>query len=145
MKNADREFEIGDILSFTTGKILSRRGMSGLHVLGAHLAGLSLMTHELGFYSDKLREELLRQHPDLGAVKVPDVCDTQDLETWLSEAESRYGVKRKVSMASDFRTGNPLETFIAMQGRSSRHGNEKPRDGIQGTIGAALGSEEDLN
>lgn len=67
-----REFELGDLISVTTGRLVSRRHVGGLYDLMGFMVGESLMTHQLPRAMDACKPELLRQHPWLAGIEVPD-------------------------------------------------------------------------
>ena len=58
-----RQFELGDILSVTTGRLVSRRHVTALYDLMGFMTGENLMTHQLPRAMDACAPELIRQHP----------------------------------------------------------------------------------
>ena len=92
-----RSFHIGDILTVTTGKLVSPSHIGGLYEILNFMTGDSLFTHQLPRASDDCRPSLLRQHPDLAAVDVPDsVRDETTLDEWLTTITQEFGEFRLV-------------------------------------------------
>lgn len=85
-----RVFHLGDILSVTTGKLLSPRLMDGLYDIENHMTGESLYTHQLGRAMTACRASLIGQHPQLADVDASSVtrdnwCD------WLEAQIAKFG------------------------------------------------------
>lgn len=93
-----RDFHIGDILSVTTGRLVSPRHISGVYDILGWMVSEDLMTHQLPRVSDECAPDLRRQHPDLAAVVVPeDVRDEASVMSWLSAQVSAFGETRPVA------------------------------------------------
>lgn len=60
-----KTFTIDDVLSAATGTLCSRRHMEGVYDIMSHLAGRSLMTHELPAAFQMYSPVLLARYPDL--------------------------------------------------------------------------------
>jgi len=83
-----RPFHIGDILSVTTGCLLSPRRMDGVRDILNFMSGESLMTHQLGRVADECTPFLLEQHPQLALVNTDDVAPEnarQRLAEWVKQ------------------------------------------------------------
>lgn len=92
-----REFHIGDILSVTTGRLVSPRHIGGVYDILGWMVGESLMTHQLPRVSRECEPFLREQHPDLAAVQVPDdLRDEHAVMSWLSHMVSVHGETRAV-------------------------------------------------
>ena len=74
-KQATKDFHIGDILSVTTGKLVSPRHIDGVYDVLGWMTGESLMTHQLPRVSDECAPSLRDQHPDLAEVEVPETAE----------------------------------------------------------------------
>lgn len=93
-----KTFHLGDILSVTTDRLVSPNHIGGVYDVLNWMTGDNLYTHQLPRASDECVPELLRQHPDLAAVEVPDEFDGKvHVETWLAEQVARYGETREVA------------------------------------------------
>lgn len=67
-----RDFDLSDVLSATTGRLLSMRHMDGIYDVLNYMTGDNLMTHQLPRAMDQVKPEILRQHPDLENVDPPE-------------------------------------------------------------------------
>lgn len=77
-----RTFSLGAVLSVTTGVLLAEIG--DVRELLDFITGDTLMTHQLPRASDEAAPEILRQHPDLAGMAVPDGLNTFPLVAeWL--------------------------------------------------------------
>lgn len=91
---AAREFDLGDILSITTGALVSRRHIEGVYDILGYMTGESLFTHQLPRASRECEPALLAQHPQLADVRVPDWPSEgvkEAVYAWLDEQEDRFG------------------------------------------------------
>ncbi|MHB9857624.1 DUF7736 domain-containing protein [Streptomyces sp. YIM S03343] len=102
-------FPLADILSVTTGKLLSHRHMDGIYDILSHMTGQSLFTHQLGDACDKAKPALLEQHPHLTDVRPPDGLDKHDLLAWLVETERVHGETAEVQPLADWEHRDPIE------------------------------------
>lgn len=92
-----REFHIGDILSVTTGRLVSPHGMGGVYDILNWMTGDNLMTHQLPRACEECAEPLLAQHPDLGDVSVPESANSEEsVMAWLATMVERFGDTRPV-------------------------------------------------
>lgn len=63
--NDVKPFHIGDILSITTGRMVSPRHMEGIYDILNYMTGDNLFTHQLRRAADACKPALLEQHPIL--------------------------------------------------------------------------------
>jgi hypothetical protein len=92
----NRRFDLADILSVTTGMLLSHRHVDGLYDLMGYMTGESLMTHQLPRAMDACKPELERQMPWLSGLEPPAGLDRADLFAWLTAAETHHGPQHEV-------------------------------------------------
>jgi hypothetical protein len=104
-----RPFPLADVLSVTTGKLLSRSHMDGIYEILSYMTGQSLFTHQLGDACDKAKPALLGQHPQLVDVEPPEGLDQADLMAWLIETERTHGEELQVTPLSDWEHRDPIE------------------------------------
>jgi hypothetical protein len=98
MVDPTRTFHLGDILTITTGRLVSPTHMQGVHEILDFLTGDTLFTHQLPRACDEAQPELLRQHPDLVDIAVPGEFDgVEHVGRWLAEQVARFGETREVS------------------------------------------------
>ena len=60
-----RQFHIGDVLSISTDRFVSTRGMDGVYDILKYMTGDNLFTHQLPAAVEKCRPALLAQFPVL--------------------------------------------------------------------------------
>lgn len=97
---AVRDVPLADVLSLTTGLLLSRRRppADGLSDLVAHLHdGEDVDPSDVLGEFDRVRDEVLRQHPQLVDVTPPPGADKLDLMTWLIEQERVHGETLRIA------------------------------------------------
>ena len=93
-----RDFHIGDILSITTGRLVSPRHMDGIYDICNFMTGDNLFTHQLPRAMDECAPSLREQFPDLAAVEVPEyVKDEASVGQWLAHIASTCGSHRMVA------------------------------------------------
>jgi hypothetical protein len=111
-----RTFDLGDVLSITTGRLVSQRGMDGIYDVLNFMTGDDLMTHQLPRAMDECAPRLLEQHPDLAEVVVPDKFDGEHhVRCWVTKQKERFGESRSLRPlpAGDHPRIHPL-TELAM-------------------------------
>jgi hypothetical protein len=90
-----RSFHLGDVLSITTGLLVSPRGVDALYDVLNFMTSDDLMTHQLPRAIDEASPDMLRQHPDLADVPVPEEFEGREhVERWLAEQVARFGEYR---------------------------------------------------
>lgn len=118
-----RAFHLGDILSVTTGRLVSPRHIDGIYDILNWMTGDSLFTHQLPRAMDECSGPLLAQHPDLAAIKVPDEFGDgsrdsakEAVDRWLAEQVAVYGETREVAPLdpADHTHIDPLAEIRAM-------------------------------
>jgi hypothetical protein len=99
-----RTFHLGDVLSITTGRLVSPRHMEGIHGILDWMTGDSLFTHQLPRAMDECQGPLLAQHPDLAAIVPPETFGDgskdgakEAVDLWLAEQVAAYGETREVA------------------------------------------------
>jgi hypothetical protein len=89
---SDRPFHLGDILTITTGLLVSPRHVDGIYDILNFMTGDNLFTHQLPRAMDECGPALLDQHPQLRAVKTPEEFDGKEhVDRWLAEQVARFG------------------------------------------------------
>jgi hypothetical protein len=111
-----RKFHLGEVLSVTTGRLVAPGHIGAVHALLDFMTRDTLFTHQLPRAMRECRPELLRQHPKLAGVPVPEGFDGEaDVLAWLAGQVATYGEFLVVSplAAEDHTRVNPL-TELAM-------------------------------
>lgn len=94
---ATKTFHIGDILSVTTGKLVSPRHVDGIYDILNFMTGDNLFTHQLPRAMDECAPSLLEQFPDLAAVTAPEFQGETEVWTWLAAQVEQFGETREVA------------------------------------------------
>lgn len=97
MTPTDRQMHLGDILSITTGRLVSRNHIDGVYTILNHMTGQDLMTHQLPRVADECKPHLLAQHPRLVNVEPPNFTAEAEVWTWLSKMERTHGTTLPVA------------------------------------------------
>ena len=138
-----KEFFIGDVLSITTGRLLSpakyhadnrTHRMDGIYQIVSHLMGCEVWTHQLPAYAKPCAEAIYNQHPIFNSVEMQadfekyqagfDACPEEDkdkyLDGWVSTMAAKYGEtwSLKPIEAAEAYQRDPLEHLIEMRGGS---------------------------
>lgn len=101
---ATQWFHLGDILSITTERLVSRDHIDGVYNILNFLTGDNLYTHQLPLACDAVKENVLEQLPQLRAIVVaedfefdthPDVKDSVD--AWLQVKCDQYGAYHELT------------------------------------------------
>jgi len=111
-----REFDLADILSITTGRLLSHRHMDGVYEILNYLTGDNLYTHQLPRAALACRGPLLEQHPRLADVCPPEHIAVDEIKTWLAGAENTYGRALPVTPIAGWERREPLAELAQMVG-----------------------------
>lgn len=88
--SGERDFHIGDILSVTTGKLVSPRLIEGVYDILNFMTGESLFTHQLPRVSREAAPVILRRHPQLADIDTSGV-NSGTWRAWLGEQIARFG------------------------------------------------------
>lgn len=94
-----KDFELGDILSVTTGKLVSTSGkypIEGVYAILNYMTGESLFTHQLPRVSEEAGPIILRQHPQLAEVDASGV-NSENWRAWLDEQIARFGASLPIT------------------------------------------------
>lgn len=115
-----RKFHLGDVLSITTGILVSPRYIEGVYDILNYMTNDSLFTHQLPRAAKECAPWLLRQHPELVKVQVPGRFDGKThVEKWLAEQALVYGeelVVQPIPM-DDHDKKNPITELEEMVGK----------------------------
>lgn len=112
-----RDFDLGDVLSVTTGRLVSPRHIDGVYDILGFLTGERLMTHQLPRACDECKPEVLRQHPDLADLDVPEGLDSEEkVLAWLDNAKLDYGFTRELTPLLGHVGQDPIEELADMVG-----------------------------
>jgi len=109
----ERAFHIGDVLSITTGKLVSLRHIEGIYDILGFMTGENLMTHQLPRACREVATEILRQHPDLAAVSAPTLTP-ETWRLWLDEQVENLGESRSLTPMLQHEAIDPMLELMSM-------------------------------
>lgn len=106
-----QDYELADILSITTGRMLSRRNMAGVQDILTLLTRDGIFTHQIPRAVTACAPHILSQHPQLESVCLPDDLEPDDIDAWLDEIEQRFGRTLPLTPLPDgaWEHRNPIE------------------------------------
>lgn len=107
-EHGTRDFPLGDILSVTTGRLLSRDGMDGVYRILQYLTGAPIMTHQIPRATDHCYLRVLEQHPQLLDVVPQTNAQIEAISEWLTEQERIYGATLPVAPIDGWVCGDPI-------------------------------------
>jgi hypothetical protein len=118
---SERAFELGDVLSVTTGRLVARRRIEAVYDILNFMTGDNLFTHALPRACGECRPALLARHPWLSTVEVPDQFEAEDVMPWLARQEAQYGptvmVPTLAACEQHYEPVNPITELIEMRNR----------------------------
>jgi len=86
-----KAFHLGDVLSVTTGILVSPKGMGGVHELLDFMTGDVLMTHQLPRAVEVCGPELIARHPSLDVATPTAFAGEPDVLAWLDRRVAELG------------------------------------------------------
>jgi hypothetical protein len=107
-----RVFPLGDVLSVTTGRLVSRDGMDGVYRILQYLTGAPIFTHQIPDAIDHCHLPLLRQHPQLLDVAPTTNAQLADIKTWLAEQERIFGETLPVAPVEGWGHRDPIADAV---------------------------------
>ncbi|PFG17240.1 hypothetical protein ATK74_1803 [Propionicimonas paludicola] len=90
-----KTFHVGDILSITTGKLVSPDHIGGVYNILGWLVNEDLMTHQLPRVSRECEGFLREQFPDL-PTEAPEFDGKESVFAWLDQVVAEHGETREV-------------------------------------------------
>lgn len=88
--SAERMFDLGDIISVTTGILASPRHMDGIYDILGFLHGCALWTHQLPRASRDAKPFVLEQHPQLASISSEGIGPSNYM-AWMESLYAQYG------------------------------------------------------
>jgi hypothetical protein len=85
-----RQFPLGDVLSITTGRLLSPQGIGGVYEILNFITGDNLYTHQLPRACDECKPHLLKLFPKLASVDTTAVTG-DNWKAWLLDRVMEHG------------------------------------------------------
>ena len=117
-----KAFHISDVLSVTTGVLLTDRHMEGVQEVFDHMVGFNTFTHELPTLFDPVAAEIFRQYHEMEWVVVPEWVDREvEIPAFIAECEARFG--RMISLEQMAEQPERVDFFTARENAKKRLGN----------------------
>lgn len=91
-----REFHIGDILSVTSGYLVSPTNFGAVHELIEYLLSEAVFTHAIPMVADRCRDGVLVQHPQLATADCSGVTPDNHRER-LAALVEQFGERLPIS------------------------------------------------
>lgn len=122
MTNKTKDFHIGDILTVTTGRLVSPTHIDGVYDILNFMTQDNLVTHQLPRASEQCKPWLLRWHPELVDVDTSRLDNLPEAEAkrlvaqWLEKQVGHFGEMLWVETipVDDQTHRNPLEELEEM-------------------------------
>ncbi len=96
-----KKFHLGDILSVTTGVLVSPHGGNGLRRIMEYMCNRSFKSSdEMTMLKKKCTKSILKQYPTLKKVDAERVSET-NWERWLGEQTGKYGSFKKIKKLNE--------------------------------------------
>lgn len=108
-----QEFHLGDILSVTTGKLVSPRLMDAVYDVLKFMTGVDHYTHQLPRACREVRPVIIAQHPALGSVTLDDVT-TENWKDKLAEQVAVHGEWLTLTPMAHYDPTDPLLELASM-------------------------------
>lgn len=119
MTDQTRDFPLGDILSVTTGRLLSRDGMDGVYQILSYLTADDIYTHQIPAAIDATHLGVLSQHPQLVGVTPVTNADLENIYGWLAVQEQRFGASLPLSPVESWGVHDPIRELVDRFGPGS--------------------------
>lgn len=112
-----RNFHLGDILTVTTGCLVSPRKIEGVYDILNFMTQDDIYTHQIPRAMKECKPNLLKQHPQLSDVDASKVTP-KNWQQWLSEQVAKFGGYLPVQQLpeTDHLVKNPVEELVEMVG-----------------------------
>ena len=95
-----KNFHLGDILSITTGTLISPRKMEGVYDILGYMTGESLYTHQLPRVAQEAEPVLLALHPQLADADLSGIT-AENWEERLLDLVQKFGEMLPVPTLSE--------------------------------------------
>ena len=115
---------LGDVLSVTTGLLVSRDHIGGVYRVCDFMTGVANFTHQLPRTSARITPAIFEQHPELAEVEDPcwESPTAAEVERWLSQQEERFGATVDLTPIADYEPTGVLDDLVEMmaEGKAER-------------------------
>jgi len=110
-------FHIGDLLSISTGALVSPEHIGGVYKILNHLTGDNLMTHQLPLACNAVRPDLIQQHPWLANITAPEFTGGEpQVKAWVEEQGAEHGFLHPLTpVPNSWGTHDPITDLFNMK------------------------------
>lgn len=125
-RSETKVFHISDVLSISTGRLVSTRHMEGIYEILGWMTGESLMTHQLPRAMRECAPLLVAQFPALANVRLPadpaSLKDTDTRHVWLGEQAAILGSHMVIARIPDREAqyDTPIADAVEMMGDATK-------------------------
>ena len=115
-----REFHIGDVLSITSGFLVSPRGMEGVTEILDYVTGDHLFTHQLPRAARESEAWLLEQHPYLKNIDCSGM-DADSIPLFLEGIVAQHGKMLRIRPLPDGKheVRDAYQELVEMKGKEN--------------------------
>lgn len=115
-----KTFHIGDVLTITSGVLVSPRHVDGIYDICSHMTGEDVFTHQLPRVAEEIEGDLRRQHPELCATQVPEGMDSEEaVMKFLAGLYEEFGEYVEVRSINDPADHTSIDPIAEMRMRNS--------------------------
>ena len=128
------KYHLSDILSVTTGKLLSSRHVSGIYDILNYMTGENLFTHQLPRALKSCTPHILKQYPQLAKIEFDiELQNENTILIWLQKQIKKYGDYLEITplTAGEYEAQDPIYELVGMlkeTGKSTYDFTIKPAD-----------------
>lgn len=110
------KFHISDILTVTTGKLVSTRHIEGIYDILNYMTGDDLFTHQLPRARNACKPYLLEQFPFLKSV-TGDEADEDNWKDWVQKQVDKFGEQLEVGKipVNQYNHVDPIREAVEMK------------------------------
>lgn len=116
--NQTKQFHISDVISVTSGRLVSKDHVDGVYNILNWMTGDNLMTHQLPRASREVEPFLKVQHPELAAEMPWDTINSRETaDAYLETLYPKYGEYVAVAKipAEDHTTIDPIDELLMIR------------------------------
>lgn len=88
-----RKFHLSDVLTVTTGKLLSSRHMDGVYDILKYMTDDDVYTHQIPRILNECAPIIIEQYPNLKNINLPEGVD---IHQWLDEQINKFGEELEI-------------------------------------------------
>jgi hypothetical protein len=109
-----KDFHISDVLSITTGRLVSTRHIAGVYDILNWMTGENLMTHQQPRVCREAGPVILAAHPQLAAVDKEAEINPENLNEWTAARVAEFGETLAIPKmtANDHERIDPLSELV---------------------------------